>query len=360
VADGVRVEYLSARFPDLANSEGIKAKATDEVLRAIYEAGKESKYRSPATPGSDTPSYIPFEKVKDEISFAFRDGEAVKLADERIRQAQEKLQRSASPAAVDLEALAKELGLRYGLTDYILKDGVKNAEATLKDLQGVTEMPGIAFGMKDGAVLADDRLKVMNGRALIRRKDLRPSFIRDFADVRGEVQTRVAARKATDLAAQHARQVREKALAGFAEGADAQARSKTFESVVQEMPYVGDSQFSPAARNTEYFMRPFLMGRGGPGQYWAYVPGLNRPGVNFPNFAFEAFELPRGRISAPVAEPQDETECYLLIISGTTQPTEEEYKKQKEQLAAGYLRQKQTAAVQGVSAALERLTDPPR
>jgi hypothetical protein len=58
------------------------------------------------------------------------------------------------------------------------------------------------------------------------------------------------------------------------------------------------------------------------------VPGLPSASPDLEvQFALAAFDLPAGRISPPVCGEKDETECLLVLLSGTRWPSEEDFKR---------------------------------
>jgi hypothetical protein len=98
----------------------------------------------------------------------------------------------------------------------------------------------------------------------------------------------------------------------------------------------------PVVRETQLFSRPnFIQGR-----HFGFVPGLT--GGNYElqtQFALAAFGEPRGKISAPVTSENVNTECILLTISGTKEPTEKDFESQR--LLVG--RYSQRDKIQGAS-----------
>lgn len=356
--DQCRVEYLFVSMSDLMGSEKVKALATEEALKEFYEANKDEYWKDPKSSTPEKTVHLPLSDViKAEVSFFIRQKGAEKLAGELIQQAREKVKSSDGPA--DLAQLAEELGLRHGQTELFAKERPGDPAAVWKDLEQVDALAEIAFGMKDGEVLADERLVVGGGRALIRRSETRESHVPALPEVRDEVLAKVVRQKAVETTRKHVEAVHESLKKGLAEQAEDADGASIFISVVREATHLADSVVRPVDRETEYFDRP----RMGPRGYWGYVGGLSSASGKYDvqaQFALAAFGLPRAAISDPVVAPGDETECYLITVSGTQWPSQEKF-EQGGRLAGGYGDwEKRRAASQTWVEVVQRLQGPRR
>jgi hypothetical protein len=329
--DQRRLEYLFASISDLIESEKVKALATDEAVKAFYDAHKSEYWKDPQKSKEGSVAYLPLEQVNNEVVFFVRQAEAKKLADELVGKAQERIKSSESPASADLDPLAKDLGLRHGKTELFARERPEDPIRVWKHLEQVSRLGEIAFEIKEGQVLADERLSAGNGRALVRLAETKASYIPDLSEVRDAVVQKVLDKRSPELAREFVGSVYEKLKKAVSEAATVHDKQLAFNTVVKESFYLADSSLRPVDRETEYFWRPLMNPFDRRRRYWS-VPGLGSASGNYDlqaQFALAAFELPRGRVSAPVCGERDESECYLVLLSGTRWPSEEEFKGQK-------------------------------
>lgn len=361
--ESVRIEFLFASVSDLAESEAIKAKATDAAIAAHYEARKNEYWKNPDPETQAQTPYLPLEQVRDYVSFDFRIDQAQKLAESLIESA--RLRHEADPEKADLAALARETGLQYGLSGYMPREGSADVGVVPRQLQDIARLGEIAFGLKEGEILADSRLKTLNGCALIRRQELKPSHVPPIEEVRKELEARVLAEQARRKSLEHAAKVRETIEAAWKDLADPSARSEAFSRIVQSTTYVADETFRPAVRSTDYFGRPefnfaFMRYYRQPTPFFMPpIHGMNRPGGGI-RFAREAFRLARGNISRPVPFTDgDESECFLILLSGRTVPGEAEFLKGRREVQRRLEQEKSFIARESWNDHLSRLTQPP-
>ena len=329
VSDTVQVEYVFSGVNDLAESEKVKALATEEALKAHYEAGKEKSWKDKANSTDDKPAFFSFEKVRSEVSFDFRTKEADKLSVQHIREVEKAARDSGEAASFDLKAIALKLDLKHGVTGGILKTGLDDPAGVLKDLQDVDGLADLVFKLKEGEIRADNSVSSINGRALIRLKSRTKAHIPPLSNVREAVDARIRSQKAAKEASKYARAVQQKLALAFKDLETTGSKEQTFREVVKKSSYLAESEFLPVVRSTEFFSRPqfnpqYALYFGSP--YYVNVPGNSRAG---PRFALGSFSIGRQEISKPISEDKDQTECFLVVLSGLRYPSKDDFNSQK-------------------------------
>jgi hypothetical protein len=335
--DQFQLEYLFASYPELMESEEVKALATDEALKKLYEEKKTTLYKDTQKSTKEKVVSLPFDQVKGEVSFFFNSQAAEKLAAEKIKKAEEKVK-----AGEDLAAVAKELVLKHSSTAFFSKDKPEDPVAAFKDLEKVTDLAQIAAELKDGEIRANDNLKTSSGRALIKRKAFKKSYVPELAEVKEQVIEKVLDAKSKNAAKAFAEGVHTKLAVALKDKKDTSEKVDQVRETVRDATYLADSVVLPVVRETQLFSRPIFTG----GRHLGYVPGLT--GGNYElqtQFALAAFAEPRGKISAPVTVASTNTECILLTISGIKATTDEGFKAQRQFIG----RYSQRDKIQGAS-----------
>ena len=314
-------------------TESVKSAASDEALKKFYEE-KKAEYWKDGQKSTETETvYRPFAEVKDYVSFMLRSDLAEKMAGDQIVKAGKKAKEAKGPDGPDLEAMAKDLGLKYGTTEFFSEEAPDDPEKVWQDLDGIEELAQIAAKLKDGEVSADESLRTPSGRALVRRGATKKSYIPELSEVRDLVIEKVLDKKARAAAREFANSVLDKARETVSAASSSPEKADALREVVEATDYVADSVVRPVVRETEYFKRAAISGgyRGQPWTYRTYIPGLatsGRKGDLQNQITFEAFGLRRGRISDPVVSENDNTECFLIALSGQRVPSDEDFKKQ--------------------------------
>lgn len=320
--DQFQLEYLFASYPELMESEEVKALATDEALTKLYEEKKTTLYKDTQKSTKDEAVALPYDQVKGEVSFLFNSQAAEKLAAEKIKKAEEKIK-----AGEELAAVAKDLGLKHSTTEFFSKEKPEDPVAAFNDLEKVTDLAQIAVELKDGEIRANDDLKTSSGRALIKRKAFKESYIPELAEVRAQVIEKVLSAKARDAARTFAEGIHTKLADALKDKKDTDEMADQIRETVREATYLADSVVLPVVRETQLFSRPSFFG----GRHLGFVPGLT--GGNYElqtQFALAAFGEQRGKISAPVTVTSANTECILLTVSGVKATTDKDFEAQRQ------------------------------
>ncbi|MBI3271617.1 MAG: SurA N-terminal domain-containing protein [Planctomycetes bacterium] len=150
----LQVEYVLAGYEELKKQA---AEPSPEEVQKYYDENKEKLFKlaaatpepkagtepaSPPAPGGNpppvqppAPSFRPFEEVRANIVDRIKDGrarvKAIEQMDELDRRVTKELNRIDGEPKVDLEALARELGLRYEVSPYL---SVRNLDSLYQTL----------------------------------------------------------------------------------------------------------------------------------------------------------------------------------------------------------------------------------
>jgi len=322
--EAIKVAYIVAEYDEIAKT----IKVPEEELRKYYEEHKESfkvapekkkttakkedkdKKKKQQNEKKQTPTYKPFEEVKEEIRKRLArkkaESEVEKIMDEADRLIEKEMEKTET---VNLKTIAQKLGkkVKYVESDFV---SIRKAGELIEGCPDFNE----EVKRRDERDPPSTVMSCPKGKFIFVILARRPPRILTFEEAKPQVEKDLRREKALKRAVEVATSIAREIGNGDISRAIALLEKRLGKERAKKL----------SVKESKFFGRPQFLPFGG-GQPVSFDTGL--PG-NHPKFAEEAFNLTDKKVGVAVEEGKDAA-CYLMQLAGKKPAERKEFEEKK-------------------------------